>query len=50
MFEPEEAGELGQALELAEGSVTGARRGAATERHTRRPAWLAPAAGCLVLA
>ena len=42
MFEPEKAGELGQKLELAEGSVTGARRGAATERRTCRSAWLWP--------
>ena len=31
MFEPENAGELGQALEVAEESVTGARRGTAAE-------------------
>jgi hypothetical protein len=31
MFEPDDAGELGQALAGAEGSVTGGRRGTAIE-------------------
>ena len=37
LFEPENAGELGPVLVQAEGSVTGARRGTASERGACRP-------------